>query len=996
MLQNLFVLVVIGQLLLVCATPSRATDLSVTQLVAPNPTAVVGVATRIKFIVANQNVQVANTYTIAVLVSTISGTPLFAEQVTGIPITPFSTLVHSTVAAWTPPSTGSYTIRLTIAFADDINPSNNVSIYTITAVQPQWQLLAFDEVHDPWDTLRPQDCRIVFTPLSSDVWRYLNLGYPIGSDVQWVLQNMPIPPKDEEYTYQTLISLPIVGPPPLKISVIPYLTTEPLVSMPLDVTGLIQLDYARIHLNIGDVGMQDTTKMTVIDGPPLVTVPTAESVTDPDIRSCDVPNIDLDSTTFNPSTVPGYAGDMNACASAAAANSMQWLEKHFRINTGLSHRDKLVELSKLMGRANETGVWSEDFIRAKLAYINKYNLPIKVKFQVRGLTKDIESAPEDDFENRASNQIEGAYPKWEWVKKEMHDSEDVEMFLEYHDRSGDTSVVSGRHVITATGVAESAGQRRFWYKDDGDQAKAGGTGEIANEWRLRGGTIPIIDHVDYSATQSRTTVVYGAISESYDSTLTRKEKSYWKKFKDRQLGWSPRYEHSDPVDWLKSHPLRFGNIYTRLRNGVYQLNEWRWVLHNHPIGGVFGGGTSTILNHNMLGIDSTRFPDPMEVRVMYTDEPVKEQPLNIGIGMLYPIPPTIGNYVGGSPNDDTLEPPPTPHSFLVFPQVDGKLYKVDTVIIYNDVVGVDVSASDTAMVGASAILHTAAAMSWLEGHVPELDLNTANDALRSSLINGTEFVSKQGLTSHALLEGFLRCAQSNMFKMRPVFQSFRLPVEDIQIPTIPEEPPRLAVNESVNGRIEWTWLHNRLRRFGPMPVEIGYYNASGRTYGTWALITGVVEHNGLKRLIMNVDMEEDAAGGQEKIVHTVQTDNGYHYLVEQSSDLQRAYIETVVSLEYQPMFVGVQELPLTEVYSIRVVPQPSDELVTISWQQAYTASASISVVDMLGLEHVRAEVPNDGTASWTTSTSQLPNGRYTIVIGTAMGRTIVPLMVVHH
>jgi len=980
-------------LLLFIAVQSQATDLTPTALVSPRQTPVKKVSVPVQFVVANQNIQVADDYTIDVTIRNASNQLLLSEVVTGKRILPLTNVMHTAINTWTPSDTGRYTIRVAIAFAQDIDTTNNVKIFTVRVVPASYTLSMFDEQTNDADTVNAQDCRVEYISNASSVWQFLNLGYVTGSTIQWVLQNMPLPPRDFFYVYHTLINLPIVGVHPPQIVIVPYLTTQPLDSFPIDLSDTVRIDYGKVRVNIGDKGLQDTSKITVIDFVPPPTVPTTAPITEAAIRSCDVPNIDLDSATYNATTVPGYAGDMNACAPTACANSMQWLEKHFPINTGLSHRQKLVELSKLMGRENNTGVWSEDFIRAKLDYINKYNLPIKVKFQLRGLTNDIATSPESDYESSASNQIEGAYPKWEWLKKEMHDSEDVEMFVEYHDRSGDTSIVSGRHVITASGVAEAAGQHRFWYKDDADQAKAGGTREVANEWRLRGGTIPIIDHVDWSPTTSRTTVVYGVISESYDSTVRRKEKGFFEKLRDRTVGWAPRYEHDEAVDWVKSHPIRFGNMYTRLRDGVYQPNEWRWVLRNHPIGGVFDGGTSTILSHYTLGIDTTRFPDPIEVRILYTDEPVKEQPPNIGPGILYPVPPTIGNYAQGSPNLTTIEPPPTTHKFLEYPPVDGLPFKVDTAIIHKDVPGADVSANDTAMVGESFILHAAAAMSWLGAHAPEVNLNRSNSTLRKEIAERLQFLAPNSQSPQ--IEALLRETQSGYMQMRPSFQSFRLPDEDIVISSIPEGPVYHAKNVSVDRKIEWTWLRDRLKRFGPMPVEIGYYNADKRTHGTWALIIGVVEHNGLKRLIMNVDMEEDAPGGQEKLVHTVQTYNGYHYLVEQSSNVSRAYIETVLSLEYDPSMVDVKAQPLTEVYNLRVVPQPSDDVVSVSWQQAYTAGATISVIDLLGVERLRADVPNDGSATWTTSTSMLSNGRYTIVISTTLGRTSIPLIVIH-
>jgi hypothetical protein len=96
-----------------------------------------------------------------------------------------------------------------------------------------------------------------------------------------------------------------------------------------------------------------------------------------------MPNIDLDSGAHNPTNTPGYAGDWNACCPAACANSMQWLEERYpdKIASGLTLRQKLEELSKQMKRRNQAGVYTDTMLRGKLAYIDKYKLPIRVKFQ---------------------------------------------------------------------------------------------------------------------------------------------------------------------------------------------------------------------------------------------------------------------------------------------------------------------------------------------------------------------------------------------------------------------------------------------------------------------------------------------------------------------------------------------------------------------------------------------------------------------------------------
>lgn len=181
---------------------------------------------------------------------------------------------------------------------------------------------------------------------------------------------------------------------------------------------------------------------------------------------CTVPNVDLDNSSNSAGT--GYAGDKNACGPAAASNSMMWLSKTFEgIPIPFSHRALLDSLSKYMGRMPNSGVNIETFVQGKLNFIKAHNLPIRVKFQSQTASGDINASGG----TYAKNNNTGAYPTWDFLKQEMADSEDVELFYKWFD--GDKW---RGHVVAVTGVYETEdGKKTIGIKHDINQSDTGGT-----------------------------------------------------------------------------------------------------------------------------------------------------------------------------------------------------------------------------------------------------------------------------------------------------------------------------------------------------------------------------------------------------------------------------------------------------------------------------------------------------------------------------------------
>jgi hypothetical protein len=183
---------------------------------------------------------------------------------------------------------------------------------------------------------------------------------------------------------------------------------------------------------------------------------------------CTVPNIDLSNGQYPP--VPGgYAGDRNACGPAAAANSLKWLASLYpSINIPFSHRALLDSLSRHMQRPPGGGVNIQTYVRGKLDFIQRHNLPIQVKFQGQGVTGNINASSGPSY---ARNDNTGTYPTWTYLKQEVADTEDVEIFYKWYDGTQWRS-----HAVVLTGVYETAsGKRYIGVKHDVKQADTGGT-----------------------------------------------------------------------------------------------------------------------------------------------------------------------------------------------------------------------------------------------------------------------------------------------------------------------------------------------------------------------------------------------------------------------------------------------------------------------------------------------------------------------------------------
>jgi hypothetical protein len=234
-------------------------------------------------------------------------------------------------------------------------------------------------------------------------------------------------------------------------------------------------------------------------------------------RGCKVPNIDLDSSMYNPRDMADEVGDWNACGPASAVNSLQWLEDSIAgiPNSGLSIREKLKLFNELSNRADEAGLNTGGMIRGKLAYIDSLKLPIHVKWQGVPYVDSIAS-PNPTYGHKAEskNDSVGAHCSFDWIAEEMAKGEDVEIKFGWFDT---LDVRHGGHWVVVSGVSDVTTARGLYVKDDEHQEKEGGMRQTYVNWVTDENGRPRL--VGFKK-ENRLCWVESVLSESYDESIT--------------------------------------------------------------------------------------------------------------------------------------------------------------------------------------------------------------------------------------------------------------------------------------------------------------------------------------------------------------------------------------------------------------------------------------------------------------------------------------------
>lgn len=939
---------------------ATATDLFVKGFVAEWGTVYAAEAARFSIIIGNQNILGAETYSVRFSITEDGvATPEFEGEYDGPPIEPFTEEKLTIPIDWTPsPKLGlTYTLSATIDFEDEINPSNNTLTEKLT-IKPSigYFSLLHQQVEAPYTNTDRRHAALEYTYEGADTWRYLNVRALIeGNEWGWLLRNEPIPPATDSVTMVQ----------PLDLSWVLTSDEQDTVRMAISIGADTLESDTSLHryrdLGFKPVtywmgGVQDTSTVSL-------DVSTASSTSIGGVPTsgltigCTMPNIDLNNTAYGPGSLADYAGDLNACAVAAAANSLQWLDDTWSdITPGQSHRAKLVELSRMMRRADTTGVWSEDFLRAKLEYINKYDLPIRVKFQRRGSTEDVES--DDDYLSTAENKGNGGFPTFDWVEQEVADSEDVEMFVEYHKESGVGSQVEGRHVVVLTGAHKTTSGNKFWYKDDGDQRTAGGTQQRSVTWRTLPTGEPYFDPWKEADGTGHITVPYAIFSESRDTSVHRQGRGRLDRLGRFLYGVTvgKKSRVSTSIDHEASKSIRFGRFLSSSPSSPLAATV--------PVGGRLGERVTQIYRRSRFDLPDTA--SVIDGAIWYADT---LQADTVQSAVSYDLLEILNN-LDSSRNasiTDGTESFTAPDSLVsLLRPIDGAFEVTDSVLswVHLDPMDLDSvnyaawypdSLSDRGAQGEAAVASLLQALS----SDTTFGLADTSIDLRVRLSNRTGR-TREGTARRNLLTGSMRYARDNELPLRFEYQSLIIKDDSLTVDDV-----RIVAHNMTGptGAPDLVYLSARLHQ-APVIVEVGEYDGSQRTAGFYALCTGLLQYNGIAQLILDRDMAEGSTGGLYRTVQSVTVENDVLVIPELSGDGQRAVLEGVYSILFDPTVSSVGEDLTKEIGPISASPNPARDYVVIRADLYRSETARIQVVDFAGTVVATVDV----------STIELANG----------------------
>lgn len=395
-----------------------------------------------------------------------------------------------------------------------------------------------------------------------NAFKYLNIVYqpPLSSENIWVAQNilMELGPDTVQLAFQfnwdpsnTLTSFELA---PLSAMISESLQVS--IPSPTNFTNFpVQAGLLDLGNNLvsGDLTLPGVSLGELESLPPISWTPTPIVTV---VERTDMPNIDLDSSRYSagkPGVPADYAGDVSGCAPASVTNCYSWLRKHHQaiddsldIGTGMNNnasdssamRNIMYELSRMMGRRANAGAIPDSTLMGKLEFIDKYRLPIRVKFQHINIDTTVNS-PDPRYGHTASNEnvsppggTFGSAVSLDWIKNEFLNGEDVELSIGwvYRDTSAepDTFIFRG-HAAALTKITCHDGTWRIKIRHDRIQGAAGGLapGDIStarvdtsSASVLRGFTR--LEDFDYTTNDGKVWRCYlkGAYSQSFDSTIS--------------------------------------------------------------------------------------------------------------------------------------------------------------------------------------------------------------------------------------------------------------------------------------------------------------------------------------------------------------------------------------------------------------------------------------------------------------------------------------------
>jgi hypothetical protein len=480
------------------------------------------------FIIRNDSIYDAPTFPVYIAIVDPHNAVVFRDTLTGLNLKARDSVQMVSSRTWMPLLPGQYTVQVDVEYSQDVIPSDNIKsqpfffFRELSSTNGQFRINRYDR---PFVSSKDTIAKLEFDiggPIVKNKF-YIFGGYETH---EVVIKNLWVPPhpvvpttilRQLDYTI-----LPLTGD---SIPMLVVVSDTPMFAIPQkpDTTPQVVI-IPIVHIAIpiyNDDALLDSIQPPAL--PPFVPVtpPPHSPVLSDTVFRHNMSNVDLDSTHFNPGTVPGYAGDKNACGPAAAANSMDWLEKeHDQIKTDSSLRAKLVELSAMMRRGAEEGVSTRQLVYGKLAFIDKHKLPIHVKFQSFYVKADSTklTSPDPRYGHSATNVSDPSLPRAEFwhLLREMKNGEDVELMGGWYDSTGKRT--SG-HWFAVNSIGLVDGDPHILISHDVDQSKGGGTVEEEMSFDTTTNPIGPVGREWCNPAKKKVFIIESVVSESFDTTI---------------------------------------------------------------------------------------------------------------------------------------------------------------------------------------------------------------------------------------------------------------------------------------------------------------------------------------------------------------------------------------------------------------------------------------------------------------------------------------------
>ena len=410
-------------------------------------------------------------------------------------------------------------------------------------------------------------------------------------DEFWLLQNIPLPPTDNIQLLSVRINTELFTPGFAGLDCHLSVSNTWILDPSFLPEVVVNLPALPVNIFIGN-GSDDPTLTLPSAIPPIIFPPHPPPLF-PGLyyRGCEVPNIDLDSTTYHPITDPNPS-DYNACGPAAAANSLHWLvQQHAELSgdtTSLRTKVEFLKHFMSMAKRDPNGVRFDSMVVGKLTLIDSLKLPIRVKYNTKhdsGYPEKPLASENPRFGHTADNQgTHGVHPNFSWYKKEMDDGEDVEVHVGWYgppDVNGNRLRYGG-HWLVATGYWDGGESKGLFLKDDNDQFKMGGLRHEYYPWDTLTGGIPYLRGLTDS--QGRIGVVESMVSESYDPNILFTDVSKYD-WSYRPIIYLSGSIIEDPFHAYLTFELPIGSEFNFLNARICSPDTTvdKWLIRNIPL-----------------------------------------------------------------------------------------------------------------------------------------------------------------------------------------------------------------------------------------------------------------------------------------------------------------------------------------------------------------------------------------------------------------------------